>query len=46
MLVQIAVLAWLFLDERLSMGDVAGLILAVVGALLVQAARPEHKQRP
>jgi drug/metabolite transporter (DMT)-like permease len=46
MLVQIAVLAWLFLGERLSLGDIAGLILAAVGALLVQIARPEHKQRP
>jgi drug/metabolite transporter (DMT)-like permease len=45
MLVQIAVLAWLFLGERLSMGEVAGLILASSGALLVQVARPEHRQR-
>jgi drug/metabolite transporter (DMT)-like permease len=44
MLVQIAVLAWLFLGERLSMGEVAGLILASSGALLVQVARPEHRQ--
>jgi drug/metabolite transporter (DMT)-like permease len=46
MLVQIAVLAWLFLGERLSLGDIAGLTLATVGALLVQVTRPEHKQRP
>ncbi len=39
MLVQIAVLAWLFLGERLSLGNVAGLILAALGALLVQVAR-------
>ena len=40
MLVQIAVLAWLFLGERLSWGDVVGLILAAIGALLVH--RPRH----
>jgi drug/metabolite transporter (DMT)-like permease len=40
MLVQIAVLAWLFLGERLSLGDVAGLILAALGALLVNKPRP------
>jgi drug/metabolite transporter (DMT)-like permease len=40
MLVQIAVLAWLFLGERLSWGDVAGLILAAVGAFFVHRPRP------
>ena len=35
MLVQIAVLAWLFLGERLVLRDVAGLALAMVGMLMV-----------
>jgi drug/metabolite transporter (DMT)-like permease len=41
MLVQIAVLAWLFLGERLSLSNVAGLILAAIGALLVQKPAPQ-----
>jgi drug/metabolite transporter (DMT)-like permease len=36
MLVQIAILAWLFLEETLSGRQIAGMILAVVGALVVQ----------
>jgi len=36
MLVQIAILAWLFLDERLSSRAIAGLVLTAIGALLVQ----------
>ncbi|MDH3404857.1 MAG: DMT family transporter [Acidobacteriota bacterium] len=36
MLVQIAVLAWLFLGESLAARQVAGILLAGVGALLVQ----------
>jgi len=36
MLVQIAVLAWLLLGERLALCDVAGLVLATVGILIAQ----------
>jgi drug/metabolite transporter (DMT)-like permease len=36
MLFQIAVLAWLFLGETLSGGEVLGMALAVLGALAVQ----------
>ncbi len=36
MLVQIAVLAWLFLGERLTPPEIAGLTLAGLGALIVQ----------
>lgn len=36
MLVQISVLAWLFLGERLTLYNVAGLVLATVGVLMVQ----------
>lgn len=39
MLVQIAVLAWLFLGERLGWLDVVGLILAAVGVLVIQVPR-------
>lgn len=39
MLVQIAVLAWLFLGEGLSFKDVIGLCLATAGILVVQLAR-------
>jgi drug/metabolite transporter (DMT)-like permease len=36
MLVQIAVLAWIFLDEQLTWKAAAGLVLAGAGALIVQ----------
>lgn len=36
MLIQITVLAWLFLGETVSLKGVAGLILAAAGAILVQ----------
>lgn len=36
MLIQIAVLAWIFLGEEISFKEGAGLITALVGALLVQ----------
>jgi drug/metabolite transporter (DMT)-like permease len=37
MLIQIAVLAWIFLGERLSWLQIAGLLVAALGAALVQA---------
>lgn len=39
MLVQIAVLGWVFLGESLSALEVAGLVLVVVGILAVQVSR-------
>ena len=36
MLIQIALLAWLFLGEKLTMKEIIGMILAGIGALLVQ----------
>jgi drug/metabolite transporter (DMT)-like permease len=36
MLVQVALLAWLFLDENLTLRQVAGMALAGVGAVAVQ----------
>lgn len=44
MLIQIAVLAWVFLGERLTLQEVAGLGVAAVGALLVQLRRARMKQ--
>jgi drug/metabolite transporter (DMT)-like permease len=39
MLFQIAVLAWLFLGEQLTLAEVTGIVLAVVGTLVVQVRR-------
>lgn len=39
MLIQIAALAWIFLDERLTLLDLAGLVLAALGILTVQLSR-------
>ncbi len=36
MLIQIAILAWLFLGERLSMDEIGGLLLASAGILVAQ----------
>jgi drug/metabolite transporter (DMT)-like permease len=36
MLIQIAILAWVFLGERLGAREIIGLLLAVLGTLLVQ----------
>ena len=36
MLIQIALLAWLFLGERLTLPQIAGLLIAFFGALVVQ----------
>lgn len=41
MLIQIALLAWVFLDEPLSPKGVAGITLAAVGVLAVQLASPK-----
>lgn len=45
MVVQIAVLAWLFLDEPISAREGAGLLLAVLGVLGVQLAGDRLKDR-
>lgn len=46
MLVQIAILAWLFLDETLTLTAVIGLIWVVIGTLIVQlAAYRQIKQK-
>ncbi len=44
MLIQIAVLAWYFLDENISFQEGIGLAIAAVGALLVQIKRSKFKK--
>ena len=44
MLFQIAVLAWLFLDEHLSWRQILGIGLGLLGTLLVQIGRPKQEQ--
>lgn len=39
MLVQIAILAWLFLGESLTLQDIAGMALVIAGTLIVQIRR-------
>jgi drug/metabolite transporter (DMT)-like permease len=39
MLIQIALLAWIFLDENLGMAEITGIVLVSIGVLLSQAAR-------
>jgi drug/metabolite transporter (DMT)-like permease len=36
MLFQIAILAWVFLGETLSLGQVFGIIMAIIGTILIQ----------
>lgn len=45
MLIQIAVLAWVFLDESLSALEIAGLLLAAGGILLVQLRTKGRSKR-
>jgi drug/metabolite transporter (DMT)-like permease len=40
MLIQIALLAWIFLEERLDTTELVGLGLATVGVMIVQFSRP------
>ena len=46
MLIQIAILAWIFLDERLTWMDVLGLILAAVGILLAHIQPRRNRITP
>ncbi len=43
MLIQIAILAWIFLDETITQQEIIGMILAAIGTLIVQvsAVRPK-----
>ena len=42
MLIQIAILAWIFLGESLSGRAIVALVIAVVGVILVQLGRPKE----
>ena len=47
MLIQIAILAWVFLGERLNGKQILGLLLAGIGALVVQLGKqrlPNQRQ--
>jgi drug/metabolite transporter (DMT)-like permease len=44
MLVQIAILAWLFLGETLTIQDIAGMALVTVGTLVVQLRKEKGKR--
>ncbi|QSB15220.1 DMT family transporter [Natronosporangium hydrolyticum] len=46
MLIQIAVLSWLFLGEPLGVKELTGLSVAAAGALLVQLAAAPKRRRP
>jgi drug/metabolite transporter (DMT)-like permease len=47
MLIQIAILAWIFLDESLGVKEITGLTLAAVGVLVVQLrGLPMWRRRP
>lgn len=41
MLFQIAVLAWIFLDETLNWQEISGILLAIVGTILVQIKKAD-----
>lgn len=42
MLIQIAVLAWIFLGEQITPGEIGGLLLVIVGTLIVQLTRSKE----
>jgi drug/metabolite transporter (DMT)-like permease len=44
MMIQIAVLAWVFLGERVTWKEVLGMALAAAGVLIVQLWRQPHPQ--
>jgi uncharacterized membrane protein len=46
MVVQVAILAWIFLGDRLNTQQVIGLIFAVWGVLIVQLRFTKRKIKP
>jgi len=40
MLIQIAILAWIFLGEQITLREIGGLLLVMAGTLMVQLAHP------
>jgi len=45
MLIQIAVLAWYFLDETISFQEGVGMVIAAIGAILVQIKKNANKKK-
>jgi len=45
MLIQIAILAWFFIDERITLTEGIGMVIAVIGAILVQLKRNDKMNR-
>jgi drug/metabolite transporter (DMT)-like permease len=43
MLIQIAVLAWVFLDETITRQEIVGMIFAAIGTLIVQLSAARHQ---
>ena len=41
MLIQIAILAWIFLGESISLKEIGGMLIAIAGALLVQIKKTQ-----
>jgi drug/metabolite transporter (DMT)-like permease len=46
LLINVAVLAWIFLGEAISLQGMLGLAVAVAGVLVVQLMRPRHVPPP
>ena len=46
MLIQIAVLAWIFLNEPLGFGEAAGIVLVSAGVLLTQTTLADRRRSP
>ena len=44
MMIQIAVLAWVFLDESLGIGEIGGVVLVSIGVFLTQVITTRQKQ--
>lgn len=44
MLIQIAVLAWIILGESISIKEIGGMVIAALGALLVQIKKPDKNR--
>ncbi|MBM4175387.1 MAG: hypothetical protein FJ213_04340 [Ignavibacteria bacterium] len=42
MLIQIAILAWFFIDEKITMQEGIGMVIAAIGAVLVQLRRNKN----
>lgn len=46
MLIQIAILAWFFIDEKITLQEGIGMTIAAIGAVLVQLKRNSINKRP